>query len=136
MQANAQADEAVILKAAWRAPALNEYATALVRAGRDLYLDRNVVYFNNDDVGEEHQPGDKTTVGSAFRMLLAAGVIEPWHGTDEARSIWGGMRRSTRAECHGHRNQLYCLVSLPIADEWLLRHGVEPPKQQKEFAFR
>ena len=135
MNDTCQIDGVVVLKAAWRAPTLNAYATALVESARGLYLDQGVSYFNNDDVADEHQPGDKTTVGAAFRMLIAAGVIEAWRGNDEAKGIWGGIRKSTRPECHGHRNQLYRLVSIGLADEWLARHGVKPAKPQREFAF-
>lgn len=121
--------EAIIAKLTWRSGVAHAYASALLRAALAL-ADAGVVYFNNDDVDELDQPLDKTTVGSVFRMLMAANIIEPWRGTVATQMIWGGMRRSTRRANNGHRNQLYTLTSHGIATEWLRRCGAAPaPKQ-------
>jgi hypothetical protein len=128
--------DVVICKTEWKSPQIHRYAVALVLAARRLRAEQHTLHFNNDDVDAAFQPNDGTTVGAAFRMLLSAGVITPWRGTLEAHGIYGGMRRSTRPECNGHRNQLYQLISMDIADAWLRRHGERVPTgPQAEMAF-
>ena len=116
------ATDPALLKLEWKSSDMLAYGVALVRAGYDL-LRNAQVYFNNDDVPEADQPRDRTTVGATFMALSAAGVICPWRGNDPAAEIYGGIRRSTRPECHSHRNQLWTLTSVAIAEEWLRRHG-------------
>jgi hypothetical protein len=105
-----------VRKMAW-SPDLVRYVTALLTS----LLARP--YGNNDDVPDAVQPLDRTTVGAGIRVALDAGCIVPWRGTIEALQIYGGMRRSSRPDCHGHRNPLYQVVA-PVANEWLTRHGV------------
>ena len=111
-----------VRKLAW-SPDLVRYVTALLSA----LLTRP--YGNNDDVPDTVQPLDRTTVGAGIRVALDAGCIVPWRGTIEALQIYGGMRRSSRPDCHGHRNPLYQIVA-PVAREWLQRHGVAMPAAQ------
>ncbi|HMP73860.1 MAG TPA: hypothetical protein PKE55_11420 [Kiritimatiellia bacterium] len=115
-------DHAIINKQVWKSDIIDDYVTALLTSALDL-LRRGVVYFNNDDVDEAFQPGDKTTVGAAIKALAIANIIEPWRGSDPAREIFGGMRRSSRPCCNGHRNQLYTLKHVASAQTWLKRHG-------------
>jgi hypothetical protein len=119
-------DEAVIRKTSWKSETMRSYACALVRVAIERAY-TVAPYVNNDDVPDCSQPGDKTTVGAAFRMLIAAGVLRPFRTTIEASQIYGGMRPSKRPENNGHRNQLYVLTSVPIAREWLQRQGAIPP---------
>jgi hypothetical protein len=105
-----------IRKLAW-SPELVRYVSALLQ----VMLARP--YGNNDDVPDSVQPLDRTTVGAGIRVALDAGCIVPFRLTIESLNIFGGMRRSSRPECHGHRNPLYQVVA-PVAREWLKRHGV------------
>jgi hypothetical protein len=109
-------EQAAIRKFAWK-PDLAQYVTALLSA----LLTRP--YGNNDDVAEALQPLDKTTVGAGIRVAIDAGCIVPLRASIESAGIFGGMRKSTRPGCNGHRNQLYQVVA-PVAREWLTRHGV------------
>lgn len=117
--ASASADTAAIQKLAWKPEAVR-YLTALLQA----LLVRT--YGNNDDVPADAQPLDKTTAGAMVRAALASGLIVHYRGSHPELDIYGGIRRSTRPECHGHRNPLYCVVA-PVAREWLERHGIYPP---------
>lgn len=123
---------AVLHKLMWKSDSIDAYATALLSAAL-LRRENGIVYFNNDDVPEPHQPMDKTTVGVVFKLLLHESIITPFRGTIEAARIWGGYRRSTRRGNNGHRNQLYTLVNSGLARAWLLRHGVAEPKQQLDL---
>jgi hypothetical protein len=117
-------EHAIIHKQTWKSDILDRYTTGLLLAALRL-LDDGVPHFNNDDVPEPYQPGDKTTVGAAFKLLALANIIEPWRGNIAEQGIYGGMRRSSRRGNNGHRNPLYNLTNTGIAREWLERHGVE-----------
>jgi len=123
-------EHAIITKQTWRSPVMDAYARALITSGRTLLLFKRVPYFNNDDVPAAFQPNDGTTVGATFKQLQLAGIIEPWRGSVPELQIWGGMRKSTRPENNGHRNQLWALTSIAAADTWLSRHGATQPDQQ------
>lgn len=127
-------EQAIIHKQAWKSGVMDAYATALLRSALRL-LDQGVTYFNNDDVREIDQPNDGTTVGATFKLLTLENVIAPWRTTIERLQIYGGMRRSGRRCCNGHRNQLYCLVNRGIAEEWLRRHGVEVEPRQLDLGI-
>lgn len=127
-------DHVIISKQAWKSPAMDLYAGALLTNALRLYAS-GTVYFNGDDVPEAYQPGDGTTAGAVIRMLTSLKIIEPWRGTVESKKIWGGMRRSTRECCNGHRNQLYALTNTGIAREWLSRHGTPQERVQEELQF-
>jgi hypothetical protein len=127
-------ERAIIQKQIWKSPVMDTYVTALLTSALALYH-RGTPYFNGDDVPESSQPGDGTTAGAAIRMLTVARIIEPWRGSVESAGIWGGMRRSTRECCNGHRNQLYALTNTGIAIEWLDRHGVRVEPVQGELAL-
>lgn len=123
---------AIIHKQTWKSAIFDRYATALLEAARDLHgIGRE--YFNNDDVAEEFQPGDKTTVGTVFKLLTMEHLITPWRGTIADQDIYGGMRRSTRPGCNGHRNQLYTLGQMELVLAWLQRHGVDIRRPQFEL---
>lgn len=123
--------DAMIHKMAWKAPVLDKYATGLLTAALRLRAN-GVQFFNNDDVPDFFQPGDRTTVGIVFKLLMHERVITRFHVTIPDAKIFGGMRASTRKENNGHRNQLYELTNEGMAREWLERHGVtvEPVQQQ------
>jgi hypothetical protein len=127
-------DEAIVAKLTWRHPVMVAYTRALIARALAL-LEAGVVFFNNDDVAEEDQPGDGTTVGSVIRQLLDAHILEPWRGSLPDAGIWGGMRKSSRRECHGHRNQLYTLTNRGLAEAWLRRHGAPVAVHQEELAL-
>ena len=127
-------EEVVIEKGTWKREPLETFARAVVCRALNLRL-IGVTYFNNDDVADADQPGDKTTVGAAFKLLAIANVIAPYRGTIESLEIWGGIRRSSRPCCHGHRNQLYELTNTGMAEEWLRRHGGAPQPAQQEMMF-
>lgn len=129
------ADIAVEQKCAWKSALMQRYAVALVKAAIQIRRDRGIEYFNSDDVPPTSLPNDKTTIGAATRLLLAAGVIGPFRDTLAAFEIFGGIRRSSRPCCNGHRNQLYRLVSLPLAEEFLRRNGVETEANQLELSL-
>ena len=119
----------VVHKLTWKSAAVDAYTTALLRAAVSL-REKGIVYFNNDDVAEDFQPLDKTTVGVAFKLLLHEVIITQWRDTIASADIWGGYRRSTRRVNNGHRNQLYSLANRSLARTWLVRHGVvEAPRQ-------
>jgi hypothetical protein len=126
-------EEVIIEKLTWK-PEIEDFALAVLVTARALRM-TGVSYFNNDDVPDGDQPLDRTTVGAAFKMLALANIIAPWRGTIESKEIWGGMRRSSRRCCHGHRNQLYELTNTGIAEEWLRRHGGAPQPAQTEMSF-
>lgn len=129
-------DQVVARKIAWRSQTMRDYAIALVMAAIARADNRIMPAVNNDDVPDQYQPNDKTSVGAVFRLLLSAGVLVHWRGTVEAMGIYGGFRSSTRAANNGHRNQLYTLTSVPIAREWLARQGAplpKPPRRQMEL---
>lgn len=121
--------EAIIHKLAWKTPVIDRYATGLLKAALRLQ-DNGIVYFNNDDVAEAYQPGDGTTVGTVFKLMMMEHVIQPFYSNIPSLAIYGGMRRSTRSCNNGHRNQLYQLNSTSIAVEWLERHCVEVEDHQ------
>jgi hypothetical protein len=128
-------DHALLAKLAWKNETVSSYARALLTQAVRL-RQGGVLFFNNDDVPEEFQPGDGNTVGAVFRMLHTLKIIQPWRGSVESKDIWGGMRRSTRECCNGHRNQLYELTNEGIARAWLERHGVDlHPAQLNLFEF-
>lgn len=127
-----QIERAIIHKQAWKGPIIDAYAAALLRAALRR-LDEGCSYFNNDDVPEIDQPGDKTTVGVVFKLLMLESVIEPWRGNVPDLGIWGGMRRSGRKCNNGHRNQLYCLTNRGIAEAWLRRHGAPVRPRQLDL---
>lgn len=127
-------EEAIISKNVWRSEIIDKYCTHLLLAALDL-LANGTSYFNNDDVPDAHQPHDKTTVGAAIKQLLMVKIIQPWHCNVEDKDIWGGMRRSTRECCNGHRNQLYALTNEGMAREWLSRHQVKTVPIQTELAY-
>jgi len=116
-------EEVVIVKNVWCNPTMCRYATALLLAARKLKQFQRIDYFNNDDVPDSSQPRDRSTVGAVFKQLQIAKIIEPWRGTVEQQQIWGGLRKSTRKENNGHRNQLWTLCSVALADSWLARNG-------------
>lgn len=126
-------EEAVVNKLVWKGPLMDRYARALLLAALDLAA-RGKTYFNNDDVEEAAQPGDKTTVGTAIKLLINEKIITPFRGNIPDLEVWGGMRRSSRACNNGHRNQLYTLTNAGIAREWLRRHGGAPAwNRQDDF---
>jgi hypothetical protein len=127
-------DTAILAKLTWKQRVMEQYAEALLLTAVQ-HLDKDVVFFNNDDVPDVDQPGDKTTVGAVIRQFLTVHLIEPWYGSLAEFEIHGGMRRSSRPECHGHRNQLYTLTSRALAEEWLRRRGRMLVARQEEFAF-
>ena len=116
---------AIIGKLTWKSDLMDAYTTALLRAALGLRA-AGTNYFNNDDVPASAQPNDKTTVGTVFGLLLKEGVIKKYLGSIASKKIWGGMRSSSREKCNSHRNQLYA-VAVPLAREWLRRHGRELP---------
>lgn len=126
---------AIERKLVWKSELFRRYAVALVEAAVELKKVRGIVYFNSDDCPAWALPGDQTTIGAATRVLLACSVIVPFRETIFELAIFGGMRKSTRECCHGHRNPLYSLTSLPIAEEFLRRNGVELVKGQMELAL-
>ena len=67
-------DEAIIAKMAWKDDGMRAYAKALLEAALRLHI-RGVHFFNNDDVGPMHQPGDRTTVGAVVFSLRAARTL-------------------------------------------------------------
>lgn len=125
-------DEAIIAKMAWKDDGMRAYAKALLEAALRLHI-RGVHFFNNDDVGPMHQPGDRTTVGAVVRLLLNLNIIEPTGVHLPDQGIRFGTRRSTRAECNGHRNPLYKLTNTAIALEWLKRNGHPIAQPQGEL---
>lgn len=122
--------EAIIHKQTWKTAVMDGYARAFLKAGMDLYRFRRVRFFNNDDVPSECQPCDKTTVGCVVNLLIREGLIEPYRESHPEKEIWGGMRRSTRKENHGHRNQLYRIKSWGLVETWMARHGGDPDPVQ------
>jgi hypothetical protein len=119
-------DQVVAQKTCWKSPEMDNYATALLQAA--IALQRSgIEYFNNDDVPENKQPLDKTTVGAVFRWLRVGGVIDYWSGDNKPElKIFAGRRTSSRTCCNSHANPLYKLVSLHLADAWLERHSTDP----------
>ena len=113
----------VVHKQTWKSPVMDAYTRALLRAARRLALIQKVPFFNNDDVEAQHQPNDGTTVGAVFKLLRHEGIIEAYRGSHPEQDIYGGIRRSTRKENHGHRNQLYSVASMKLLELWLERHG-------------
>lgn len=127
--------DVIIHKLSWKSGRMDAYVTALLRAALKL-REGGINYFNNDDVPAEFQPLDKTTVGTAFGLLLKEGIVKPYRGSIAAKKIWGGVRASTRENCNGHRNQLYA-VQATLARTWLERHGAaaaSPVQQLDLFA--
>lgn len=125
--------DVVIHKQTWKSAEHNGYARALLTEARRLRLFEGVVYFNNDDVDDTHQPGDKTTVGSVFKLLLHEEIIEPYYETNPEKNIFGGRRRSSRACNNGHKNPLYSIASMTKLETWLQRHGGVPAGPQMEL---
>ena len=123
---------AIIHKQAWKSMLMDRYATALLEAALDLNgIGRP--YFNNDDVTEQYQPNDKTTVGTVFKLLSMEHLIAPWRGSVPELDIYGGMRRSSRPCTNGHRNQLYTLGQMELVTAWMQRHGVDIRRPQLEL---
>ena len=116
---------AVVHKQTWKGPKMDAYVRSLLRQARHLTLIARVPFFNNDDVPAADQPNDGTTVGAAFKLLMHEGIIEAYRGSHPEQDIYGGVRRSTRKENHGHRNQLYQVASMRLFETWLERHGGE-----------
>lgn len=114
---------ALLHKQTWQGPLMDAYARALLTAARRLYLFEHTVYFNNDDVPEDKQPNDGKTVGLVFKLLLHEGIIERYRGTNEAREIYGGFRKSKRRKNNGHENPLYSIKNMALLETWLQRHG-------------
>lgn len=127
-------NEAIEAKLVWKPGTITDYARALLTEAVRLHW-KGVPYFNNDDVAEADQPGDKTTVGAAVRMLINAKIIEATGVHLPDRGIRFGQRASTRVGNHGHRNQLYALTNHAIAQEWLERHGGSVEVAQLEIAL-
>lgn len=121
--------EAIIAKLSWKTPLMDSFAQALIEAAFRL-RNSGIIYFNGDDVDEWAQPGDKTTVGTVFKLLLMENIIELWRGSIPELGIYGGIRRSSRPGNNGHRNQLYILTSVGIANAWLERHGRTVTREQ------
>lgn len=120
-------EEAIIAKCVWKSDEMDTYITAFLEAALRL------PYVNNDDVHDHAQPLDKTTVGTAIKLLLIEHIIQPFHGNVPLKDIWGGMRRSTRACCNGHRNPLYTLTNAGLARAWLAAHGYRVPSPQMDL---
>lgn len=112
---------------------LSRYAVALVERAVEIKKVHGIVYFNSDDAPEWALPNDRTTIGAATRMLMASGVIAPFRETIVELHIFGGMRKSTRECCNGHRNPLYQLTTR--AEEFLLQHGAGIAKGQMELGL-
>lgn len=121
--------DAVVHKQCWKNDVITRYVSALLQQARRLHGE-GIVFFNNDDVPDVHQPGDKTTVGAAFKLMIHEDIIEPFRGSVAAQEIWGGYRKSSRKCNNGHKNQLYQLTSTAIADAWLTRHGYATEARQ------
>lgn len=97
--------EAIEAKLFWKPGTTTDYGLALLSAAVRLHR-KGIPYFNNDDVPEVQQPGDKTTVGAVVRMMINAKIIEATGVHLPEKGIRFGQRASTRAGCNGHRNQL------------------------------
>jgi hypothetical protein len=127
------ADEAIIAKLVWKSNETRAYARELLETGVRLYI-AGKPYFNNDDVRESAQPGDKTTVGAVIRTLLMQKIIERAFVHLPDQGIHYGTRKSSRPECNGHANPVYKLTNTGIAMEWLKRNGGPvAPRQMNLF---
>lgn len=127
-------DAVVERKTVWRSETMHRYAIGLIEAALRL-AEAGIPYFNSDDAPDWCLPNDKTTIGAGTRLLLAGNVMAPFRETLPGLGIYGGIRKSRRPCCNGHRNQLYTLTSLPIAREFLKRHGLTQPREQMELAL-
>jgi len=123
----------IVHKLVWKSYDMDGYANALLAVAHTLYLDYACVYFNNDDVPEDAQPLDGNTVGLTIKLLCSEGILSPWRGNVPDLEIWGGMRRSSRKCCHGHRNPLYGIASMSKLETWLERHGSSVEQRQGEL---
>jgi hypothetical protein len=117
----------------WKTSQVTLAAKELLMAGVDLY-DKGVIYFAPDDVPPCVSFEGNGIMGCAVHMLLDSTVIVENFDTYPELGIYHGRRHSKRASAHGRKVSLYSLVSRPIAQEWLKRHGVNvESKRQMEL---
>lgn len=127
-------EQAIAAKALWRSEVMDRYVTGFLLAGIELARKR-VPFVNNDDVADRFQAHDRTTSGAAIAQMVRAGLIIPYYGNHPEQGIEFGTRKSTRPENHKHRNRVYSLASVRIAETWLERHGVDLPRAAVQTEF-
>lgn len=121
-------EQGICQQVAWQTDPLMRFCTAFLQVVVTGWL-AGVRVFATDDVPEYLQPEVPNIAGNACHILTAAHVLRPVMVGDTGQIY---RRRSTRKTAKDRWVNCYTLISLPMAREWLARHGVELPEQQEQ----
>lgn len=124
--------EAVSKTVVWKNRTLQGYCCALVKTGLQMIEE---LCFGTDDIPEKCQLSDADyhLQGIAVTMLLRAGIIRNYYGTHQDQDIFGGRRKSRRESRRGAWIQLYQLISVALAEEFLRRNKTDFEPIQEEL---
>lgn len=118
----------------WKTDGMRAYAVAFVRAAVGSQ-DRGEPCFGPDDLPEHEHPEGNGMAGSVISGLLRAHVVEPFYGSLPELGIHGGRRNSRSEKRNAAKVQTYRLVSRPLAEAFLRRHGAVFAQVQPTFTF-
>jgi hypothetical protein len=123
----------------WKHVEVVRYLLDLIQAARYLRV-RGVHYVGSDDVAwtplPENANGETvhSIPGSAIAAARNAGILADNFATDVAAGVFGGRRRSKRADANGRKVSTYAVV-WPVADEYTRRHKGKVWGPQVELAL-
>lgn len=118
---DATLDEVALRQLVWKPGPMRDTAIAICKSA---LADMSFAFWPDEVLLPELQAADRNCIGSAFRLLTKAGIIERL----------GSFRRSKAKGANGRTVFAYQLVSRAKAETFLRRNGATTiPKRQSEF---